>query len=249
MICSQCNKEFTKTHHRQKLCSKECSKINNKEWRKKYRQTDKAKEASKKYNKLDKAKEASKKYHKSKAGKKSNEKSDKKYQQSAKYLETVKKYNQSDRAKELKKITQKKYLQTAKGKETKNKNIRKYKKTDKFKKHKNKYERERRQSDPIFKLKGTIRARLRRFLKSSNIGKTNKTFELVGCTPEFLKSYLEKKFKPGMTWKNHTIHGWHVDHIIPIAKAKTSEDVKKLMNYTNLQPLWAIENIKKGDKY
>ena len=93
MICSQCNKEFTKTHNRQKLCSKECSKINNKEWRKKYRQTDKAKEASKKYNKLDKAKEAHKKYHKSKAGKKSNEKSDKKYQQSAKYLETVKKLN------------------------------------------------------------------------------------------------------------------------------------------------------------
>ena len=78
--------------------------------------------------------------------------------------------------------------------------------------------------------------------------KNNKTFKMVGCTPKFLKEYLEKKFKQGMTWKNHTVHGWHVDHIIPLSKAKTSEDVEKLMHYTNLQPLWAKDNIIKKDK-
>ena len=51
-----------------------------------------------------------------------------------------------------------------------------------------------------------------------------------------------------MTWKNHTIDGWHIDHIIPLSSAKTSKDVEKLMHYTNLQPMWAIENIKKSDK-
>ena len=79
--------------------------------------------------------------------------------------------------------------------------------------------------------------------------KTNKTFKMVGCTPKFLKEYLEKKFKPGMTWDNHTINGWHVDHIIPLDSAKNEEDVKRLMHYTNLQPLWALDNIKKSNKF
>ena len=78
--------------------------------------------------------------------------------------------------------------------------------------------------------------------------KTNRTFIMVGCTPKFLKEYLEKQFKPGMTWQNYGIRGWHIDHIIPLDSAKTPEDVEKLMYYTNLQPLWAIENIKKGNK-
>ena len=78
---------------------------------------------------------------------------------------------------------------------------------------------------------------------------------MVGCTPEFLKEYLEKKFYPHpkskelMTWKNNTIRGWHVDHIKPLDKARTPEDVEKLMHYTNLQPMWMEENIRKSNKY
>ena len=71
---------------------------------------------------------------------------------------------------------------------------------------------------------------------------------MVGCTPEFLKEYLEKKFKPGMTWQNHTRTGWHIDHKIPLSSAKTPEAVEKLMHYTNLQPLWSVENIRKSNK-
>ena len=110
------------------------------------------------------------------------------------------------------------------------------------------YDKEKRRTDPIYKLKGNIRRRLIIFLKVSKMRKTNSTFKMVGCTPEFLKEYLEKKFKPGMTWKNHTVHGWHVDHIIPLNSAKTPKAIEKLMHYTNLQPLWAPENIKKSDK-
>jgi len=90
--------------------------------------------------------------------------------------------------------------------------------------------------------------RLIGFLRRRNMRKTNRTFKMVGCTPEFLKEYLEKKFKPGMTWQNHTRTGWHIDHIIPLNSAKTPEAVEKLMHYTNLQPLWSKENIRKSNK-
>jgi len=59
---------------------------------------------------------------------------------------------------------------------------------------------------------------------------------------------LEKQFKPGMTWKNHTLHGWHVDHIDPLDLAMTPEDIEELCHYTNLRPMWATDNRKKGNK-
>ena len=71
---------------------------------------------------------------------------------------------------------------------------------------------------------------------------------MIGCSPEFLKKYLENKFKPGMSWTNHSIRGWHIDHIIPLASAKNQEDIAKLTYYTNLQPLWSKENLSKRDK-
>jgi hypothetical protein len=83
-------------------------------------------------------------------------------------------------------------------------------------------------------------------LKKLNISKTNKTFEIVGCTPEFLKEHLEKQFVDGMTWENRG--EWHIDHKIPLSSAKTEEELYKLCHYTNLQPLWAEENLKKGNK-
>tara|TARA_B100000767_G_scaffold91739_1_gene88188 strand:+ start:767 stop:1015 length:249 start_codon:yes stop_codon:yes gene_type:complete len=78
--------------------------------------------------------------------------------------------------------------------------------------------------------------------------KTHPTFVMVGCTQKFLKKYLEKKFKPGMTWKNHTLKGWHVDHKTPLSSAKTPRALEKLMHYTNTRPMWGTENIKKGNR-
>jgi len=51
-----------------------------------------------------------------------------------------------------------------------------------------------------------------------------------------------------MTWKNHRLHGWHVDHETPLSSVKTIEEKYKLCHYTNLQPMWATENWKKGNK-
>jgi len=51
-----------------------------------------------------------------------------------------------------------------------------------------------------------------------------------------------------MTWKNHALKGWHIDHRIPLDKANTPELRAKISHYKNLQPLWAEENIKKSNK-
>jgi hypothetical protein len=91
-----------------------------------------------------------------------------------------------------------------------------------------------------------MRSRLRSFLKTRNITKKNKTFDIVGCSPEFLKEHLESQFVEGMAWDNRK--EWHIDHIIPLSSAKTEEDIYKLCHYTNLQPLWAEDNIKKSNK-
>ena len=51
-----------------------------------------------------------------------------------------------------------------------------------------------------------------------------------------------------MTWKNHSVKGWHIDHIIPMDSAKSPKDIEKIMHYTNLQPMWSKENISKSNK-
>jgi hypothetical protein len=111
---------------------------------------------------------------------------------------------------------------------------------------KNIYHSLRLKNDIIFRLKCIMRSRLLSFLKTRNITKKNKTFDIVGCSPEFLKEHLEKQFISGMTWENR--NEWHIDHIIPLSSAKTEDELYKLCHYTNLQPLWAEDNLKKSNK-
>jgi hypothetical protein len=101
---------------------------------------------------------------------------------------------------------------------------------------------------PKRKMSNNVRRRLNTYLKLCSINKVNKTFDIVGCTPGYLKEHLEKQFKEGMTWGNYGFYGWHIDHIIPLSSAKTEEEIYKLCHYTNLQPLWAKDNMKKSNK-
>jgi hypothetical protein len=101
-------------------------------------------------------------------------------------------------------------------------------------------------SDSLYKLSHNIRNRVRTFLITKNITKNNPTFNIIGCSPESLKEHLERKFTEGMSWGNQG--KWHIDHIIPLSSAKTEEEIYKLCHYTNLQPLWAEDNLKKSDK-
>jgi hypothetical protein len=76
--------------------------------------------------------------------------------------------------------------------------------------------------------------------------KNSKTTEMLGSEWLSVKIHIENKFTKGMNWSNYG--EWHIDHITPLAFAKTKEEIIKLCHYTNLQPLWAIDNIKKGSK-
>jgi len=105
------------------------------------------------------------------------------------------------------------------------------------------YDRKRYRSNPLAKLAKCMRDRLRIALKKN---KTEHTEELVGCNFEFLKTYLEARFKDDMSWDNYG--KWEVDHIIPLASAKSVDEVKRLCHYTNLQPLWSLENKQKLKK-
>lgn len=115
-----------------------------------------------------------------------------------------------------------------------------------YKPRKRERRKERRENDNVFNLVNRLRCRLRKYLITLNITKKNRTFDIVGCTPEFLKEHLEKQFKDGMSWDNK--NEWHIDHIIPLSSAKSEEELYQLCHYTNLQPLWAEENLRKGNK-
>ena len=114
--------------------------------------------------------------------------------------------------------------------------------------HINRKERERRLNNPSYRLRKNIRALVWKYLKISNTVKTKNTEDLIGVSMDQIKKELESKFKPGMTWDNYG--KWHIDHIKPqcLFDFTNEEDIKKCWSLDNLQPLWAEENLKKGNK-
>jgi hypothetical protein len=110
-----------------------------------------------------------------------------------------------------------------------------------YNKRKEKY-----QQDVIFRLSINLRNRMNSFLKTKGYKKNSKTFEIIGCSPQQLLEHLENQFVLGMSWSNR--HEWHIDHIIPLSSAKDETEIYKLSHYTNLQPLWKEDNLKKGCK-
>lgn len=104
----------------------------------------------------------------------------------------------------------------------------------------------RRKTDIFFMLCHRLRSRLLTALKNTTWKKNTKFSEYIGCDRETLISHIESQFVEGMTWDNRS--EWHIDHKIPLISAKTEEELYRLCHYTNLQPMWAIDNIKKGGK-
>ena len=118
--------------------------------------------------------------------------------------------------------------------------------SDKIRDYKRDYARKKRQSDPLTALKDRIRCRTRDAFRRKNLKKSTKTRDMLGADWEAVKSHIESQFVEGMTWEN--MSEWHIDHIIPLAEASTEEELIILSHYSNLQPLWAEENLKKSSK-
>lgn len=100
-------------------------------------------------------------------------------------------------------------------------------------------------NDGLYRLDKCIRSLIYRSLRGH---KLKKTTEYLGCSIPELKKHLESQFQEGMSWDNYGRNGWHIDHIVPSSSASTEEELIKLQHYSNLQPLWETENLKKGSK-
>lgn len=105
---------------------------------------------------------------------------------------------------------------------------------------------ERRKTDVLFRLRGLLRTRLRTALSGNY--KSGSAIRNLGCSLEEFKKHMESQFKPGMNWDNHGQYGWHIDHIKPLASFNLSDvnQLNEACHFTNLQPLWAKDNLVKG---
>ena len=155
--------------------------------------------------------------------------------------EKIKKYHLDNKEK-IKKYWKEYWLNN---KEKRSEQIKQYRLNNREKinnRKKNRY-----RTDPNFKIADCLRRRLNHAIKGTS--KSKATLTLLGCTIEQLWVHLEKQFQPWMTRANHGT--WHVDHIRPCASFDLTDPKQQAecFHYTNLQPLWAHQNISKGAKY
>lgn len=106
-------------------------------------------------------------------------------------------------------------------------------------------DRQRKLVDASYRIACNLRSRLTKVTKEK-YGVSS--IRNLGCSVEQFKEYLQSKFEVGMTWENYG--QWHIDHIFPLSKADLTqkEELLRVCHYSNLQPMWATENIKKGNK-
>jgi hypothetical protein len=112
--------------------------------------------------------------------------------------------------------------------------------------NRNALQRQRFATDPLYRLSMRVRNRVNAALKRKGFPKVGRTADTVGCSFEELKAHIESQFTENMSWDN--FGKWHIDHIKPLASAQTPERAYELTKYTNLQPLWAKDNLSKGAK-
>ena len=113
----------------------------------------------------------------------------------------------------------------------------------------NAYGRSRLANDSQHRAIQSLRAQMRIAIKRQLAKKTDRTMSLIGCTSDVFFAHLEAQFAEGMSWDNHG--EWHIDHIRPCASFDLldPEQQRQCFHYTNLQPLWAADNLRKSDTW
>jgi hypothetical protein len=149
--------------------------------------------------------------------------------------------------KDKRRIYEKKWKEINKDKIKENNKKYREKNKERLKNYHNSYCNRKFKTNIQFKLQSNLRSRLNATIKKNF--KSGSAVKDLGCTIDELKKYLESKFQPGMTWDNWTKDGWHIDHIKPLASFDLSDrnQLLEACHYTNLQPLWAKDNLSKSD--
>lgn len=170
------------------------------------------------------------------------------YEENKEKIRAYKKEYQARNSKRLSAISREHYK--------KNKDARKKLRKDYYEKNKDEiikksvaYIRKRYAKDPAYRLNRNLRSRLYNAIRSQHAKRTRRTFELVGCSEEFLRAHLEAQFDDNMTWDNYGPY-WHVDHILPCSSFDHNdpEQVAACWNWSNLRPLEGGQNIRKSNK-
>lgn len=110
------------------------------------------------------------------------------------------------------------------------------------------YPEKRKPKTPTARISANIRSKVSHIV--SGRGKSSKTEQYIGCSFNELKAYLELQFTEGMSWGNYGMYGWHIDHIRPLSSfdLTVESNLHAAWHFTNLQPLWAKDNLRKGKK-
>lgn len=108
------------------------------------------------------------------------------------------------------------------------------------------YKRGRRALDPMFKLRSNMGTLIANSLTNSGYIKESSTASILGCSFEEFYNYIESQFTLGMNWTNRDL--WHIDHIVPVSFAHSESELILLNHYTNLRPVWATDNLSKGNR-
>ena len=110
------------------------------------------------------------------------------------------------------------------------------------------YTKNRRKTDVLFNLRENIRTSIGNSFRNNGYTKKSRTSEILVCSFDEFKSYIELLFKECMNWDNKALYngelnyGWDLDHIIPISSNKNEDDIINLNHYTNFQPLCSKVN-------
>ena len=110
------------------------------------------------------------------------------------------------------------------------------------------YVNKRKKEDSVFNLKIKISRKIGKAISASGFSKSKTTHKILGCTSQFFKDYIESKWESWMSWDNYGLYdgtlnyGWDLDHIVPISRANSEEELLRLNHYTNFQPLCSYTN-------
>ena len=169
-----------------------------------------------------------------------------------KKINTTKTYYKLNREK----IKEKRLIRYYENKKIENEYAKEYSKNNRLElnEYRREYDKKRIKVDLVYKLTKSIRSLIFISIKGRGYTKKSKTYEILGCSFEEFKLYIESKFEIWMNWSNHGkytgnyFETWQLDHIIPISCAKNETEVIKLNHYTNFQPICSKINNEKSNK-